>query len=88
MKSMNILRRSYRLFATFKTIGMLFRITRNVWSDFFRQLKKIWVKGQPKGQKEFISYSDALKARDEAKLTLDNLLEIRRQRERTKEGWS
>jgi hypothetical protein len=31
-----------RLFKTFKASGMCYRLTRNVWWDFFRQLKKIW----------------------------------------------
>jgi len=51
-KEMNILRRSYRLFATFKIIGGAYRLTRNVWGDYWHQLKKAWIKGQPESQKE------------------------------------
>jgi hypothetical protein len=35
-------RKHRRLFKTSKLCGMTYRLTRNVWWDFFRQLKQIW----------------------------------------------
>lgn len=63
--------------------------TVRVTINYFRQLKRIWIKGQPEG--ELITYADVLKARDQAKLTLEGLLSIREERERIdreRERWN
>jgi hypothetical protein len=48
----NIHRRSYHLFATLKILGEAYRLTRSVWSVYFRSLIKVWLRGQPESQKE------------------------------------
>ncbi len=36
-------RRHPRLFKTVKICGMTYRLTRNVWWDFRRQMKTVWL---------------------------------------------
>ena len=47
---------------------------KNLLRDYFRQLKQIWIKGQPKKE---ITYEEVVKARNDHKKTLDELIQIR-----------
>lgn len=69
---MNILRRSCRI------LGSAFRVTKTL-------LRRIWINSQPKKE---LTYEEAVRTRNEAKLRLDYLLEVRKEREKIKEGWN
>ena len=48
-------RKHARLFKTSKALGMWYRLTRNVWWDLYRDLKRIWK--EPSGNKKGMEWN-------------------------------
>jgi hypothetical protein len=73
----SIMFRSHRrLFKTSKLFGMTYRLTRNVWWDFFRQLKMIWKKPvvvKITRYSENTTYANMIEAKRQAQGQLEEL---------------